>query len=625
MYSQPRAPALGCTLSPNGGVRFLVWAPFATSVEVLSDSPQKLQLPMREDGRGYFVAEIESLSPGSNYFYLLDGEKKRPDPASRFQSQGVHGPSQVTQAGFAWTDASWTGISLEHSVFYEIHAGTFTADGTFDSIIPRLRALRSLGITLIELMPVAQFPGNRNWGYDGVFPYAVQNSYGGADGLKRLVDACHREGLGVALDVVYNHLGPEGNYLRDFGPYFTDRYKTPWGEALNFDGPQSDEVRRFFVENALYWISEFHVDALRLDAVHAIVDTSAIPFIEELARQVHDLANDLGRTVHVIAESDLNDAHIVQPTELGGRGLDAQWNDDFHHALHTLLTHENRGYYEDFGSIDQLARAYSKGFVYSGQYSAYRRRRHGNSSEVVPARRFVVFAQNHDQVGNRARGERLSLLVSFEKLKLAAGVILLAPFLPLLFMGEEYGELAPFPYFVSHSDADLIESVRKGRHEEFAKFAWQDAVPDPQAQETFDLARMNWNLRDAGKHQILLSLHAELLRLRRSIPALASLSKADMNTWTCGPNAFGVERWSGCDRVAVLFNFAELPEPVCARVEAGDWTVILDSSDARWLGPGASIPQTLSAVSESVNLEMPPLSFVILRRAKEERSIVSAS
>lgn len=624
MPHQPRPWVVGPIASENGRCQFDVWAPFAKTVEVLSDSAEKRRVPMQVAANGHFLADVERVNPGSNYFYLLNGETRRPDPASRFQPQGVHGPSQLVNPYFTWTDSAWIGIPLEAVVFYEIHVGTFTAEGIFDSIIPRLPALKSLGITMVELMPVAQFPGSRNWGYDGVFPYAVQNSYGGPEGLKRLVDACHREGLGVALDVVYNHLGPEGNYLRDFGPYFTDRYKTPWGEALNFDGPESDEVRRFFIGNALYWVSEFHIDALRLDAVHAIVDTSATPFIEELALEVHRLAGELGRTVHVIAESDLNDPHIVQPRELGGRGLDAQWSDDFHHALHTLLAREKMGYYQDFGSIDHLVKAYSQGFVYSGEYSPFRRRRHGNSSQLVPARRFVVFAQNHDQVGNRVQGDRLASLVSFEKLKLAAAALLLAPFLPLLFMGEEYGELASFPYFVSHSDAELIENVRKGRCEEFAKFAWSGLVPDPQAQETFERARLNWNLRDTGKHQMLLGIYTELLRLRRSIPAFANLSKLDMNTWVCGPNAFGIERWSGNDRVSVLFNFDDRPAPVGARIAAGNWRVILDSSDGRWFGSGTLIPKTLTVSSESVNIEMPPLSFVILRRSQEESSIAQS-
>src|SRR5262249_16007104 len=329
-------------------------------------------------------------------------------------------------------------------------------------------------------MPVAQFSGSRNWGYDGVFPFAVQNSYGGPRGLKKLVNACHERGLAVILDVVYNHLGPEGNYLAHFAPYFTERYKTPWGPALNFDDVDSDEVRRFFVSNALEWITDYHIDALRLDAVHAILDHSALNILEELANAVHARGTSLNRRVYVIAESALNDTRIVRTTELGGYGLDAQWNDDFHHSLHTLLTSEREGYYVDFGDFQHMAQAFSEGFGYSGRYSVNRRRRHGNSSLSIPPVRFVLYAQNHDQLGTRMRGERGTELVSVEQHNRAAGAVLLSPFVPLLFMGDEYGETAPFQYFVSHSDKQLIEAVRRGRIEEFAAFNWKDEPPDPQ-------------------------------------------------------------------------------------------------------------------------------------------------
>ena len=432
---------LGALYLGNNRCRFRVWAPLADTVAVHVIAPREKLVPLRREERGYHCGVAEGVEPGSLYFYLLDGEKERPDPASRYQPQGVHGPSQVVDPrAFAWTDRCWFGPARQELIFYEIHVGTFTPAGTFDAIIPYLDEIRELGITAIELMPVAQFPGSRNWGYDGVYPFAVQNSYGGPEGLRRLVDACHRYRLAIFLDVVYNHLGPEGNYLRDFAPYFTDRYRTPWGPALNLDGPGSDEVRRFFTENALYWLTEFHLDGLRLDAIHAIFDFSARHFLEELTDVVHRQAERLGRRVYVIAESDLNDARVIRPRAVGGYGLDAQWSDDFHHSLHALLTGERNGYYQDFGTLAHMARAFRKGYTYTGQYSAYRRRRHGNSTRFCGAQQFVVFAQNHDQVGNRAGGERLGTLVSFAALKLAAGVVLLSPFLPLLFMGEEYGE-----------------------------------------------------------------------------------------------------------------------------------------------------------------------------------------
>ena len=413
-----------------------------------------------------------------------------------FSLRGVHGPSEIIDPRFPWEDDSWNGLPLSKYLLYELHVGAFTPDGTFKAIIPYLDYLLNLGITAVEIMPVAQFPGSRNWGYDGVYPYAAQNSYGGPDALKRLINACHLRGMAVVLDVVYNHLGPEGNYLWDFGPYFTDKYKTPWGPAINLDGPFSDEVRKFFIENALHWVTDFHIDALRVDAVHGMLDFSARHFLEELADVVHEQGERLARRVYVMSEGDLNDSRIIRSRDVGGYGLDAQWNDDFHHALHALLTHERSGYYGDFGELRHMIKALRDGFVYSGEYSAYRKRRHGNQSADLPARRFVVFCQNHDQVGNCAMGARLTQLVTMEGLKLAAGTVLLSPFIPLLFMGEEYGETSPFPYFVSHSDQSLVEAVRKGRREEFKAFEWPGEPPDPQAESTFMSAKVDHSLEE---------------------------------------------------------------------------------------------------------------------------------
>jgi len=392
---------------------------------------------MEQIGRGYHEALVTDVEPGERYFFRLPQDKDRPDPASRLQPDGVHGPSQVVPREFAWRDEGWQGLPIENYIIYELHVGLFTAAGTFAALISQLDYLVELGITALELMPVAQFPGRRNWGYDSVFPFAAQNSYGGPEGLKKLVDACHRRGLAVILDVVYNHLGPEGNYFMDFAPYFTDRYQTPWGRALNFDGADSDEVRYFFIQNALQWVGEFHVDALRVDAVHAIMDRSPITFIEQLAEAVKREATRLDRQIYLIAESADNNARLVRERERGGYGLDAQWNDDFHHCLRTLLTGELDGYYRDYGEFYQLLKAYREGFVYSGEYSEFRRRSHGSTSRDIPPRCFVVFAQNHDQVGNRCLGDRLSASVTLEDLKLAAGLTLLSPYIPLLFMGEE--------------------------------------------------------------------------------------------------------------------------------------------------------------------------------------------
>jgi len=418
---------------------FRVWAPAAEKAVVHLLSPTDRVVPLKKNELGYHTAIVEGVPAGSDYLYQLDDGPGRPDPASRWQPQGVHGPSRIADPQFAWTDPSWFGLPLRDFVVYELHVGIFSKEGTFDGVIGHLGELKELGITAIELMPVAQFPGSRNWGYDGVCPFAVQDSYGGPVGLKRLVNAAHEHGLAVVLDVVYNPLGPEGNYLNEFGPYFTDRYHTPWGSALNFDGPHSDEVRRYFIENALYWQTEFHLDALRLDAVHAIRDFSAVPFLEELAAACQRQSDKLNRRFHLIAESDMNMARHILPRELGGDGLAAQWSDDFHHCLHVLLTGEQSGYYEDFKGVSQFAKVWREGYAYTGEYSRQRRRRQGSNPGCNPVKQFVVCSQNHDQIGNRMMGDRLSAALSFDQQRLAAGAVLLSPFVPMLFMGEEYG------------------------------------------------------------------------------------------------------------------------------------------------------------------------------------------
>ncbi len=608
--------ALGANFLGEGDCSFLVWVPHAKGVELELEEPDRRLIEMEPIENGYFYAAAQAVRPGSNYFYKLNRAEKRPDPASRFQPRGVHGPSQVIDGrAFFWSDRDWSGVPLDRTIFYELHVGCFTPEGTFDAIIPRLPDLKSLGVTMIEVMPVAQFPGGRNWGYDGVYQYAVQNSYGGPDGLKRLVDACHRERLGVALDVVYNHFGPEGNYLGKFGPYFTDRYHTPWGSALNFDGPGSDEVRRFFIENALYWISEFHIDALRLDAIHAIVDPSAKPFIQELAERVQHFARQAGRTVTVIAESDRNDARVITNRDRGGYGLDAHWNDDFHHSLHAVLTGERFGYYQDFDTIHHMAKAFSEGFVYSGERSAFRNRRQGSSTRDIPAERFVVFSQNHDQIGNRAAGERLAALVPLDELKLAAGVVLLSPFVPLLFMGEEYADTSPFQYFISHSDEDLMQKVRVGRRQEFAEFHREDSVPDPQCENTFLRSKLHWELREAGDHLKLLRFYAELIRLRKSIPALANLNKREMRVEAIEPSGLIVERWHKADRVAAFFNFAPRSVAFDCPFALGVWKKMLDSSNSLWTGPGSAVPENIE-VRKPATVEIPPWSFSLFHQVR---------
>jgi maltooligosyltrehalose trehalohydrolase len=606
---------LGATPREDRGCEFLVWAPHADSVAVRLVAPAEGLFPLARGERGYFHGMLSRAGPGSLYYYVLDDNKERPDPASRSQPHGVHGPSQVVAPDFPREDGPWPGLFLPHYVIYELHTGTFTAEGTFDALIPRLDALKELGVTAVELMPVAQFPGNRNWGYDGTYPFAVQNSYGGPEGLKRLVNACHRLGLAVVLDVVYNHLGPEGNYLGDFGPYFTDRYRTPWGPALNFDGPCSDEVRRYFVENALYWVRDCHIDALRLDALHAIFDRSPRPFLVDLAEAVHREAARLGRPVYLVAESDLNDVRLIRPRDVGGYELDAHWNDDFHHALHALLTGERAGYYEDFGLLRQLGKAYREGFVYSGEYSPYRHRRHGSSSRGIPPERFVVFAQNHDQVGNRFAGERLTHLVSFEALKLGAGAVILSPFIPLLFMGEEYGEEAPFLYFVSHSDPGLIEAVRKGREAEFAAFGGQGEPPDPQAEETFLSSRLDLDLARQGNHRILRAFYRELLSLRKRCVTLSRVEeilvyeKEGLLLARLGSEAL---------EVIALFNFSRTETTGSLTWPPGTWLKELDSADRCWGGEGGRVPPVIRG-AESTVVALAALSFALFVHRKDVR------
>ena len=607
-----RDEGLGAIHLGNGRCRFRVFAPGADTVAVRLLTPRERLVVLEKRGHGYHAGIVEGVEPGALYRYRLDGRTERPDPASRFQPQGVHGPSQVVDSGsFPWRNDGWTGIPLEDYIFYEIHVGTFTPAGTFEAVVPCLDALADLGVTAVELMPVAQFPGSRNWGYDGVFPFAVQNGYGGPDGLKALVDACHARRLAVVLDVVYNHLGPEGSVLRDFGPYFTGRYRTPWGDAINYDGPGSDEVRRFFIENALAWLDDFRVDALRLDAIHGIIDFSANPFLAELSEAVRGLADRTGRRIHLVPESDLNDARAVTPRERGGLGLDAQWNDDFHHALHVLLTGERTGYYRDFGSVPDLTVAMRDGFVYAGRYSACRMRRHGNSSRHLEARQFVVFSQNHDQVGNRMHGERLAALVPPEALKLAAAVVLLSPFLPLLFMGEEYGETAPFQYFVSHTDPDLVEAVRRGRKEEFVAFGWEGEPPDPQDEATFLRSRVDQALRRKGHHKDLQDFYRELIRLRKQHPALSHLCKRDMKVEVLeSESVLAVRRWCGTAQALAVFRFADSPAALSIPCPAGEWTKRLDASDKRWGGAGSPLPERLGGERPAV-LPLPPWAAVL--------------
>ncbi len=589
-------------------MRFTVWAPKAQRLTVrVRTGSAAGEHTLERDEQGVFSATIPGVRAGDDYAYCIDDGPERPDPASRWQPEGVHGPSRVTDPdAFLWRDDAWAGIEMADYVIYELHVGTFTMEGTFDAVIPRLAALRELGITAIELMPVAQFPGARNWGYDGVQLYAPQNSYGGPEALKRLVNAAHAEGLAVVLDVVYNHIGPEGNYLNEFAPYFTDVYRTPWGSAVNYDGPDSDEVRRFIIQNACYWVTEFHMDALRLDAIHGIFDFQAHHVLAELTAKIHSRAAELGRRVMVIAESDLNDPRLLRPVERGGFAMDAQWSDDFHHAMHVALTGESAGYYEGYahyGDVAAIADALERRFVFQGQYALHRRRRHGAPALDVSADHFIISIQNHDQVGNRATGDRLSALVSPDAQRLAAALLLLAPYVPMLFMGEEYGEVAPFLYFVSHSDRDLVEAVRKGRREEFRSFGWTGEVPDPQSEETFARSRIHFERGSQGEHARTRAIYREMLAVRREEPAL----RPGAARITVRSDARA--RWiamrldaPGARSLLALFNLATTPQEIPLSKEDGaGWrprfaTATIPGDGARTSGSEITLPALSAAL-----------------------------
>ncbi|MHC5735242.1 malto-oligosyltrehalose trehalohydrolase [Nostoc sp.] len=612
---------IGANYLGNGECEFTVWSPLLDSVTVKILTPEQQLIPLKPQSEGYWHTKVNDVYPGTLYQYVLNGQDTFSDPASQYQPEGVHGPSQIVDHHFEWTDEGWAGVPVESMIFYELHVGTFTPEGSFTAIIPRLPELRELGINAIEIMPISQFPGDthveatlayRNWGYDGVYPYAVQNSYGSPAELKQLVNACHQNNIAVVLDVVYNHFGPEGNYMSQFAPYFTKTYKTPWGEALNFDDAHSQGVRNYFIENALYWLGEFHIDALRLDAIQAIYDLGAKHFLWELAEAVHHFSQQGQKWKrHLIAESDMNNPQIIRPAELGGYGLDAQWSDDFHHALHALLTGDRQGYYQDFGKCADLAKAYSDTFIYDWKYAPHRKRFHGVSCRDRPLSQFTICIQNHDQIGNQMKGERLSQRISFEGLKLAAGAVLLSPNLPLLFMGEEYGETAPFIYFVSHSDPDLIQAVRAGRKEEFEAFHYADDPPDPESAETFLKSKLNWELRNQGKHKVLWDWYRQLINLRKTHPVLLNQDRNFIEATSDEKKELViVRRWCESSEIIFVMNFNSSPVTVTLPFEHNA-NKLLDSADTSWSGHGSEAAEHLP-VGQEVKLQ--PTSLVLYEK-----------
>ncbi len=569
-----------------------VWAPFAQTVELVISGKR---LAMARDANGWWSVELDDILARADYSFSVDGADPVPDPRSPFQPEGVLGYSRpIDHSAFRWSDDGWRQPPLGSAIIYECHVGTFTTAGTFDAAIDRLEYLKSLGVSHVELMPVAEFSGDRGWGYDGVDLYAPHHAYGGPDGLKRFVDAAHRHGLGVILDVVYNHFGPSGNFLPKFGPYLTDNYRTPWGDALNLDGEHSREVRRFLCDNALMWLRDYHIDGLRLDAVHAIFDISAIPFLEQLASEVRTLESQLGRQFMVIAESDLNQPRLVTSFDAGGYGLDAQWSDDFHHAIHAYLTGEQAGYYADFGSLANVAKALTNPYVYDGIYSRHRNRIHGRPAASLQADRFVVCIQNHDQIGNRAKGERLGRLVSRDLLKIAAALLMTSPFAPLIFQGEEWNASSPFQYFTDHKDPALAQAVREGRRKEFAHFvAAADEVPDPQAPETFQRSKLNWEERDRGEHAEMLAWYRNLIGFRRR-----SRRPLRLNQVTADFSESARWLYLRNGSITIVCNFAASETRAPLHDPERGLSVALASKERVKISPDA--------------VEMPPLSVAIL-------------
>ncbi|WP_203919901.1 malto-oligosyltrehalose trehalohydrolase [Rugosimonospora africana] len=572
---------------------FTVWAPRAERVRLLAAGAQRAMT--RDDG-GWWRAEVPEAGPGTDYAYLLDDDDTPlPDPQSHRQPAGVHGPSRVyDHSAFGWTDRAWTGRQLPGAVLYELHIGTFTGEGTFDAAIDRLDHLVDLGVDLVEVLPVNAFNGEHNWGYDGVCWYAPHEPYGGPDGFKRLVDACHRRGLGVVLDVVYNHFGPSGAYPPRFAPYLAQGSNT-WGRSINLDGPDSDQVRRYVIDNALMWLRDYHVDALRLDAVHALTDHRAVHLLEELTAEVEALSAHLGRTLSLIAESDLNDPRLITPREAGGYGLHAQWDDDVHHALHALLTGERQGYYADFGTLECLSGVLREAYFHAGTWSEFRGRTHGRPIDPhrTAGHRFVAYLQNHDQIGNRAAGDRISALVPESLLRVGATLLLTGPFTPMLFMGEEWAASTPWQFFTSHPEPELASAVASGRRREFAEHGWPDAdVPDPQDPATFARSKLDWAELDRPGHREMLAFYRRLIALRKAWPDLSD-PRLDRIRVHHGDRYLTIRRGS----IVVLANFADQHR----RIGLDDWPrdVLLATE------PGLVLIR--SAV------ELPPQSAAVIR------------
>ncbi|HUR10340.1 MAG TPA: malto-oligosyltrehalose trehalohydrolase [Flavitalea sp.] len=581
-----------------GDAEIRVWSPLSSSVDIVLRNDRKI--PMQKADMGYWYATTNEITPGSFYKISIDGKDPLPDPASLSQPEDVHSWSSAVDVNdFNWTDNSWKNVPQEQYIIYELHTGTFTPSHKFSGIIDKLDHLKELGITAIEVMPVAQFPGDRNWGYDGVFPFAVQHSYGGARGLQELVNKCHQKGIAVILDVIYNHIGPEGNYLANFGPYFTQKYQTPWGKALNFDDAWCDGVRDYFIENALMWFRDFHIDALRMDAVHAIKDFGSTHIIKEIRQHTDVLAKNIGRNFYLIAELDLNDPVFINPYEKCGYGADAQWVDEFHHALRVASGQPRDGYYSDFDGVGDLAKSFTDAYVYDGQFSQHRKKLFGKKT-YNSGHQFIVFSQNHDQIGNRMLGERSSQLVSFEMCKLMAAAVFISPYLPMLFMGEEWAESNPFLFFISHTDKELAAIVNKGRKEEFSYFNWQGEPPDPRLENTFTSSMLQWELLEKAPHNTMMNYYKELIALRKRLPALRNTDRTSINAEANEEKKMIiVERWTDEQHITCVLNFSDTEHDLEFDKKSGA-KKMFDSSAEEWGGntpsPGKINPQSIIIV-----------------------------
>ena len=607
---------IGVNFDEDKRAEILLWAPYAEEVRI-NITELDVAIALAPQDFGYWLLSTDLLHPGQTYTFEItnkNGLINRPDPSSLLQPEGVHGDSQAVDLSlYPFTDHAWKGMPLASYIIYELHVGTFTQEGNFLGVEQKLDYLIDLGINAIALMPIAAFPGQRNWGYDGVYPFAVQESYGGPLGLQNLINVCHKKGLSVILDVVYNHFGPEGNYMEEYAPYFTDKYHTPWGKAINFDDAFSDGVRHFFIENVMMWFRDFHVDALRLDAVHAIKDLGAKHILAEIREQVDLLSKKMDRDYHLIVECDLNDPKFTNPIAQNGYGMNAQWLDEFHHSLRVAAGQPRDGYYADFNGIEQLAKSYHDAYVYDGIFSTERQKTFGQKATHNLGEQFIVFSQNHDQVGNRLLGERTSVLVSFEMQKLMAGAVTIAPYLPLFFMGEEWGAPSPFLYFVSHSDSQLIEAVRKGRAEEFKALHLDREAPDPQQEETFLRSKLQWDLLADESRQQMLSYYKALIALRKSNPVLRAPDRKRLKTSVHQhQQCLAITRWNETSELYCLLNFSAEVQEVLLPEEA-KWVMAFNSAETTYGGKSKKqLPDALHTKSISA-----PESLIIYTKIND--------